>query len=262
MLAPAAPARADWLVYVGGGVQKTEGAWEVRGGQVLFHSPNGTLLAIRLENVDLPASEFLTWQLQEGRRRSEASALVQASRTYRGGETVWPGLPGFVPQGTPCTPAKVGRVLSADTLELVAGERSETVHVACLAAPQVQQRFAELSWFGRQSADVLAGLAKAGQPVCLVEEQPAQKDAQGHRRLYVELPDGRDLTAEILGRGLGVLRNGPCSRVTQYKALADQAHAEERGHWGMASLNAALAVLASAPILGAGPPLNIAPGGG
>lgn len=257
-LALAAPAvsHAGWLVYVGGGVQRTQGDWQVRGGQVLFHGPNGTLLSVRLEDIDVPASAFLSFQLQEGRRHNEASPLG-ARR-----QSTWKGLAGFVPAGTPCATARVSRVVSAETLEVTLGERTETVHAACLAAPQNQQRFSELAWFGRESASAVANLLRAGQTVCLAEEQPAQRDPQGHRRLYIELPDGRDLTAEVIGRGLGVPRNGPCSRAARYQALAQEALAEQRGHWGPASLEASLAVLSNGPIMGAGPPLATVAGAG
>lgn len=251
-----AVSHAGWLVYVGGGVQRTQGDWSVRGGQVVFHAPNGTLLAVRVEDVDVPASSFLSFQLQEGRRHTEASPLG-ARR-----ESTWKGLAGFVPAGTPCTAAKVSRVLSAETLEVVVGDHTETVHAACLAAPQNQQRFSELAWFGRESASAVANLLRAGQTVCLADEQPAQRDPQGHRRLYIELPDGRDLTAEVIGRGLGVLRNGTCSRAARYQVLAQEAFTEQRGHWGAASLEASLAVLANGPIMGAGPPLVTAAGAG
>src|SRR5512135_1350420 len=105
-----AAAAAEYLVYLGGGVQRIDGPWQVRDAQVLFHSTNGNLLSVKLEDVDLPASEFLSWQLQDGRRRTEPSPLLGAQRGRRG----WPGIPGFVPKDTPCIAARVAQVVSAE----------------------------------------------------------------------------------------------------------------------------------------------------
>jgi len=253
-LALSAAAAAEYLVYLGGGVQRIDGPWQVRGAQVLFHSTNGNLLSVKIEDVDLPASEFLSWQLQDGRRRTEPSPLLGAQR----GRRDWPGIPGFVPQGTPCSAARVVQVVSAETLSVTVDGRSETIHAACLSAPQTQHAFPVLAYFGKEAASAVASLLHPGDGVCLVEEQPPQRDTLGHRRLYVELAEGPDLTAEVIGRGLGLVRTGPCGRLARYQALAEQARAEERGHWGPAGTSAALAVLASGPVLNAGPPLRTA----
>ena len=53
-------AAADVLVTRDGARIATKGAWEVKGNQVLFHQPNGTLSALRLADVDLDASTAAT----------------------------------------------------------------------------------------------------------------------------------------------------------------------------------------------------------
>ncbi|MEO8503995.1 MAG: hypothetical protein ABI609_08875 [Acidobacteriota bacterium] len=270
-------ARAGWLVYVGGGVQKTQGEWQVHDSQVVFHA-NGTLLSVRLEDVDVPASQFLSWQLLEDRRRTQAPAggamgavrqpapkeptLRETGARRPAAKSGWAGLPGFVGKDVACVSARVERVVSAETLEVSAGGKTETVHAACLGAPQVQQRYPELAWFGRASTTGVASLVRAGQTVCLAEEQPPLRDPLGHRRLYIELAGGRDLTAEVIGRGLGVLRSGVCSRAERYRPIAKEAFLAERGHWGPTSFDAALAVLSNGPILAAGPPIASMPGAG
>ena len=51
---------ADVLVLRDGSRVETDGAWEVRGRQVLFTLPNGTLSSMRLDAVDLDASRAAT----------------------------------------------------------------------------------------------------------------------------------------------------------------------------------------------------------
>lgn len=60
-----APAAADWLVTRDGARVESKGTWTVKGNQVLFRQPNGTLSALRLSEVDLDASALATAQAKE-----------------------------------------------------------------------------------------------------------------------------------------------------------------------------------------------------
>lgn len=59
-LALAGPASADWLVTRDGARVETRGPWEVRGRQVIFTLPNGTLSSMSLSDVDLDRSAEVT----------------------------------------------------------------------------------------------------------------------------------------------------------------------------------------------------------
>lgn len=56
VLAAAAPAAADWLVTRDGARVETKGPWKVDGRRIVFTAPNGTLSAIRADEVDLERS--------------------------------------------------------------------------------------------------------------------------------------------------------------------------------------------------------------
>ncbi len=58
--ARADPAHADWLVTTEGERVETRGAWDVRGRMVVFTTKRGTLASVRLDEVDLDASEAAT----------------------------------------------------------------------------------------------------------------------------------------------------------------------------------------------------------
>ena len=60
-----APAAGDWLVTRDGARVETQGPWDVKGRQVVFTRPNGTLSALRLDDVDLEASERATDNSQQ-----------------------------------------------------------------------------------------------------------------------------------------------------------------------------------------------------
>jgi endonuclease YncB( thermonuclease family) len=231
------PAGADWIVFVGGGIQETKGPWEVVGRQVRFHSISGTLLSARGEDVDLPASAFLTWQVGD-RRRAPGGRRAEPAPT---------------PAASSCAPAKVTRAVSAETYELAIDGRREIVHLACLDAPEVRHRFPELAWYGHQTAGVVGGLLGPGQSVCFVEEDPPQRDRENHRLVYLKLGDGRDLGAEVISRGLGLSRAGGCARGESYRVLEEQARLQDRGHWGPAGNAASVAIVSQALAFHAAP---------
>ncbi|KAB2962235.1 MAG: hypothetical protein F9K16_09660, partial [Thermoanaerobaculia bacterium] len=60
LVAAAGPAAADWLVMKDGSRLETRGAWKVDGRRVVFNLPNGTLSAIRADEIDLDASAAAT----------------------------------------------------------------------------------------------------------------------------------------------------------------------------------------------------------
>ena len=238
LLLTAAAAPADWIVFVGGGIQETKGPWEVHGRQVRFHSISGTLLSARGDDVDLAASAFLTWQVGDRRR----------APTLRSKDAAAPP-----PEAPPCLPARVERVVGAETFELAIDRKREIVHLACLDAPEIRHRFPELAWYGHETAAIVGGLVHEGQSVCFVEESPPQLDREEHRLVYVRLADGRDLGAEVISRGLGLARAGGCGRGESYRALEDQARIQDRGHWGPSGNAASVAIVSQALAFHAAP---------
>lgn len=132
------PAGADWLVTHDGARVETKGPWKVKGNQVIFTLPNGTLSVLRKSEVDLDASAVATAQSQKPAAAQEAkekpepkpSVLVLTNKDIRrAGE---PGEAG--PEGE-------------------VGEAEEADSQAPAAAPN--RRGVELvSWTSRDSASV------------------------------------------------------------------------------------------------------------
>jgi len=67
-----APAGADWLVMKDGSTLETKGPWKVDGRRVVFTQPNGTLSAIRAEEVDLDGSAAETARVVEAATKPPA----------------------------------------------------------------------------------------------------------------------------------------------------------------------------------------------
>lgn len=61
----AAPARGDWLVTREGARVETRGAWMVKGRLVVFTLPSGALSSLRVDAIDLEASERATAEARE-----------------------------------------------------------------------------------------------------------------------------------------------------------------------------------------------------
>lgn len=239
----ASPAAADWLLFYTGVAIETSGAWDVRGRQVRFTSPSGTLQSARADDVDLAASAFLSWQI--GDRRSTGVTRPPAGAEFH------PGREAISGAATTCTPARVVAVRSAETLEIARAGRTEVVHLACLDAPESAHRLPELAYFG-ETADLAAEqLAPPGAAVCLSEENPPLADRSGHRIVYVQLADGRDLGEALLREGLALARGGACARHDQYVAGESAALAVQAGNWGRLAHDLSLAIV-GLPSTGAG----------
>lgn len=258
-LAWAAPAAADdWLVYLGGGLEPIEGGWEQRQGRVLFHKLGGTLVSIPATDVDLPTSAFITYQLN-GRREAPPRAPAPKPGPAVENQATEDGEPRV------CVNGRIKELVDGETLVVETAGVTETIHVACLDAPDTRHRFAELGWFGRAAMSSLElGLRKSGE-VCLAETLPPRRDKQGHRIVYVVLASGKDFAAEMIKGGLGLLRLGPCERAAAYRRLEDRAIANQAGLWGEMSEKAAFAAASKTVVIGAGgagppPPRRI--GGG
>ncbi len=76
LLLCAGPASGDWLVMRDGSRVETDGVWQVKGRQVVFTRPEGTLAALRLADVDLEASA-------EASAESQAPAAEAAATESR-----------------------------------------------------------------------------------------------------------------------------------------------------------------------------------
>ncbi len=75
-----AAAAGDWLVLRDGSRVETSGAWEVKGRQVVFTRPDGTLAALRLADVDLDASDVATAESRVAPPPPKAATAASGAR--------------------------------------------------------------------------------------------------------------------------------------------------------------------------------------
>jgi endonuclease YncB( thermonuclease family) len=240
-LAAAAPATANWIVFARGGMQEIRGVIQVRGKQVVYASPNGTLLSARLEDVDVPSTAFLTWQVGDGRRLPPSAAPKSAA----------PGQP--APALPPCVDVRVDSVANSETLKIDGGKGIEVVHLEGVDGPDLRHKFPDLDWYGRVAIANVEALAPAGSKVCVSEDVPPRRDEEGHRLIYVRTRTTSDLGGEIIRRGLAVARSDAFSRRDAYRELERGAQRDGRGHWGPESNEASLAIAINALGLTGGP---------
>ncbi len=66
------PAVGDWLVTTGGSAVETRGSWEVKGRLVVFHTADGAFASMRLNEVDLGASEARTEAVKAAARARQS----------------------------------------------------------------------------------------------------------------------------------------------------------------------------------------------
>lgn len=228
-------AAADWIVFLAGGVQETRGAWEVRGRQVRFTAPSGTLQSVRAEEVDLAASAFLSWQI--GERQAIDAGRPPVGVEFRAADGA------AAAEAPPCLPARVVAVSSAETIEIERGGHREIVHLACLDAPEAAHRLPELAYFGHSADSIVAALVPPSATVCVGDENPPLADRSGHRIVYLQLDDGQDLGELLVSRGQALARGGTCARREQYLAAESAALGRGTGLWGSVAHDLSLAIV-------------------
>jgi hypothetical protein len=83
LLAIPPAAHADWLVTREGARIETAGPWSVRGKLVVFKLAKGDLSSMRVEQVDLAASQATTAQAKARQQEEKAAAAVPAAERLR-----------------------------------------------------------------------------------------------------------------------------------------------------------------------------------
>lgn len=75
-------AGADWLAFKDGTTREIVGHWKIQGKQVIFKALGGTLSSVRLEEVDLPASEQLSKNAETDRGLVEIKSSPTVAPTW------------------------------------------------------------------------------------------------------------------------------------------------------------------------------------
>ena len=101
-LMPAPAAVADWLVTADGETIETRGPWKVKGRVVVFTDAKGALSSVRLDDLDLEASETVT---ADGGPRETKPAPPAAAPEKPEREPVMVLTNADVPRGTEDRPA-------------------------------------------------------------------------------------------------------------------------------------------------------------
>ena len=228
-----AGARADWLVYIGGAVQETSGAWQLRGRPVRFHPPSGQLQSIAIEEVDLASSAFLSVQLGSKRlappRPKGAPPAAGASEP-------------------PCVSGRAVRSSGAERIVVETAGRSEIVRLACLDGPEPNAGLEPIVHYVSAVERELERLLLVRPAVCYEPDAASgERDQDGRRIAYLRLADGRDLGGELIRRGFAIAAPGGCARAAEYRRIETEATANGRGLWAAASAEVARAIAAGLP---------------
>ncbi|HXU45629.1 MAG TPA: hypothetical protein VN783_08890 [Thermoanaerobaculia bacterium] len=223
-LAPLA-AGAEWLAFKDGTTREIAGPWKIKGKQLLFSSKGGTLQAVRLEEVDLAASEQLSRNATADRGLIELKSNPTEAYDWK---TVGSGVD-IVPigngdaiavewelekgdhigthPGASCVPSRLVGVTSGTDWWLQTGTKVEKF------------RPVGLEW---ADAERLKALVPKGL-VCIQPDPRAKSpDAAGRRVGYARLPDGRDIGLELLKTRAARLSAEAFSQRASYQAAVSQ----------------------------------------
>lgn len=120
VVAAAAPAAADWLVTRDGAKIETRGPWKVEGRRIVFTAPNGTLSAVRADEIDLDRSAAET-ELAKIARTAPPPEPEKREPVLRLTEKDFPPVQ-LAPEGEKAAEAPTAE---KSPLEVIAWERTE-----------------------------------------------------------------------------------------------------------------------------------------
>lgn len=128
--------------------------------------------------------------------------------------------------------ARVLEVIDGDTILVSLNGREESVRLLGVDTPEKTGKGRPGEPLAGKATGLTRGLAH--DQTVLLEPDPAADDRDRYDRLlrYVRLPDGTDLSAELIRLGLGIaFTSFPCSRTDEYVELEAAARKAGSGMW-------------------------------
>ena len=119
------PVAADWLVTKDGARIETRGPWKVDGRRVLFTLPNGTLSAIRSDEIDLDQSAVVTTEAKTPPAVRVPKEPVKKEPVLRLTEKDIPPSPVFDAEGEGENGSKEKAEDPTSALEVISWEKTE-----------------------------------------------------------------------------------------------------------------------------------------
>ncbi len=126
------------------------------------------------------------------------------------------------------TQGRVSRVVDGDTVRLSDGVK---VRFLGVDTPETKHPRKPRQWYGKEASRFTKELL-TGRKIILETEGKRIKDRYGRMLAYIKLPDGTDVTAELVRQGYAqVYRKKRCGRQDELLALEEEARKAKRGMW-------------------------------
>ncbi len=214
---------AEWLAFKDGTTRAIQGPWKIKGKQLIFKDMSGTLSTVRVDDVDLSASEQLSKNAAEDRGLVElksAPTVAYDWETVSSGREVIPlsgggslirewsvdiGKYAGVHPGMTCLPSRL------------VGASSGTEWWLQTASKIEKFRPLGLSWVDTEK---LRALVPNGLLCVEKDNDVLSPDAQGRTVGYARLADGRDIGLELLKNHAARLNGETFSHRKDYQAAA------------------------------------------
>ncbi len=121
-------------------------------------------------------------------------------------------------------------IIDADTFRVDIGGRKEIVRLAGIDAPDPERPLKVAEFYGQEALLFAAELVKGSPVVELVVDPKAPDSDRGILVRNARLPDGKDLTLELLRGGYAAV-SGNSYRFEELRQIERQAKREKRGMW-------------------------------
>lgn len=134
--------------------------------------------------------------------------------------------------------AHVTRDIDGDTIVVELNGKSETVRFIGMDTPETHDPRKPVQCFGPEAAAHTKALLEGQNVRLAADPEDSDRDKYGRLLRYVYLPDGELVNAELVQDGYAFAYVVfPFSKIDDFRALENEAHAAGRGLWSTCNVN-------------------------
>ncbi|WP_460467823.1 thermonuclease family protein [Calidifontibacter terrae] len=136
---------------------------------------------------------------------------------------------------------RVAGITDGDTIKVWIGSTKETIRLLGVDTPESKKPQTAVACYAQQATSKMQSLVQSKNVRLVADTTQADRDKYGRLIRYVVLPDGRDVSQELIAGGFGreYTYDAAYAKQGTFRSAQSQAQSAKRGLWGSCSYAAA-----------------------
>lgn len=132
-------------------------------------------------------------------------------------------------------------ITDGDTIKVWVGDTKETIRLLGVDTPESKKPHTAVACYAKEATSKMQSLVQSKQVYLVADPTQADRDRYGRLVRYVVLPDGTDVSEQLIAGGFGREYTYAAAYAKQgaFRAAQTQAQAAKRGLWGACTYAAA-----------------------